>query len=73
MDKPDWNSAPDWARWLAMDQSGVWCWFVGEPYRGSSVWLPDDKENGDGDTFDYIDGMSHDYPIDWIETLETRP
>lgn len=73
MDKPDWKGAPDWAQWLAMDRSGVWCWFVGEPYCGSSVWLPDNQENGDGDTFDYIDGMTNDYPIDWIETLEPRP
>lgn len=72
-DKPSWDDAPDWAGWLAMDKSGVWCWFVGMPHAASTLWLPSDDENPEGDTFDFIDGMSHEYPIPWNETLESRP
>lgn len=73
MSKPNWKDAPDWAQWLAMDFSGTWCWFVGQPYTGTTVWLPVSDENANGDTFDYIDGATYDYQVDWKETLEQRP
>jgi hypothetical protein len=28
--KPSWNDAPKWAKWLAMDQDGTWCWYEKE-------------------------------------------
>ncbi len=38
--KPDWKDAPEWARWLAMDDDGEWFWFESEPtfHRGQGVW-----------------------------------
>lgn len=32
MSKPSWESAPDWANWLAMDSNGVWFWYENEPH-----------------------------------------
>lgn len=29
--RPDWNDAPEWARWLAMDYNGNWYWYKNEP------------------------------------------
>ena len=29
--KPDWNDAPEWATYLAMDDSGIWMWYEREP------------------------------------------
>jgi len=29
--KPDWKDAPEWAKWLAMDDGGEWTWFEVEP------------------------------------------
>ena len=31
MNKPDWKDAPDWAEWLAMDESGDWYWYEIKP------------------------------------------
>lgn len=36
MNKPKWNDAPDWARWLAMDSNGQWFWYELAPFwRGA--------------------------------------
>jgi len=29
--KPDWKDAPLWAKWLAQDKDGSWCWFAEKP------------------------------------------
>lgn len=29
--KPDWKDAPEWAKYLCMDQTGDWFWFELEP------------------------------------------
>jgi len=29
--KPDWKDAPEWARWLAMDDDGSWWWYSIRP------------------------------------------
>lgn len=31
MEKPNWDSAPYWANYLAMDESGRWMWYEGYP------------------------------------------
>jgi len=66
--KPDWKDAPEWARWLAQDRDGEWCWHLNRPNanqlnqewsNGSVQWeyaYPKPEEN-----------------LDWEETLEPRP
>lgn len=31
MNKPQWENAPDWANYLAMDANGEWNWFEIRP------------------------------------------
>lgn len=60
--KPDWKDAPEWAKWLAMDEDGVWCWFESEPELESTFWVTDDK---------YQDASE---PVNkWKDSLEARP
>jgi hypothetical protein len=32
----DWNNAPEWANWCAMDSDGHWFWFENKPLAHSS-------------------------------------
>lgn len=38
MNKPDWNDAPEWANYLAMDNTGIWYWHELEPEQEYGVW-----------------------------------
>jgi len=29
--KPDWKDAPEWAKWLALNEYGEWWWYEMEP------------------------------------------
>ena len=40
--KPDWRDAPEWAKWLAMDQNGEWHWYEERPSHGMESWIPMD-------------------------------
>jgi hypothetical protein len=42
MNKPDWKDAPEWARFLAMDENGQWFWFEDEPkcIDDDYLWYP---------------------------------
>ena len=61
--KPSWNDAPEWARYLARDRDGSWCWFEEMPRTGYEEWLP-----RKGKALNINDDIQ-----DWRETLETRP
>ncbi len=37
--KPSWDDAPEWAQWLAMDESGRWFWYDKMPVRKGEYWL----------------------------------
>ena len=34
-----WHWAPHWARWLACDGNGDWCWFELEPSPDRTGWV----------------------------------
>lgn len=72
MSQPDWKDAPEWAQWLAMDEDGQWCWFVGEPSKYNYVWMPAPEYNNNGDTYEEAFGFSGSQTT-WEETLEPRP
>lgn len=61
--KPDWNNAPDWANFLAMDLDGEWYWFAVKPQVGESVWEPS------GGACICAGGFKQD----WQGSLERRP
>ena len=37
--KPDWENAPDWAQWVAMDADGTWWWFDEKPQEIGREWM----------------------------------
>lgn len=61
--KPDWKDAPEWAKYMAMDDDGEWYWFENEPGCGCSAW----HGRGGMIEYAYVDGDS------WTESLEPRP
>jgi len=38
----DWERAPDWANWAAMDEDGEWYWYDVKPFRDDNLehWYP---------------------------------
>ena len=37
-EKPNWDDAPEWAKWLCMDQDWEWNWCEELPEWGSWYW-----------------------------------
>lgn len=35
----DWNRAPSWAQWAAMDESGAWYWYAARPTCAQSLGM----------------------------------
>jgi hypothetical protein len=63
--KPDWSTAPDFARYLAMDEDGEWFWFENKPEARNRVWM-------------VIPHFAHasvgkGSVSNWRDTLEERP
>jgi hypothetical protein len=63
--KPDWSTAPKFAKCLAMDSDGLWTWFEAEPNapQDDGLWLP----NGNNPRNEQV------YIENWRETKEKRP
>ena len=59
---PNWDSAPEWANWLAQDECGTWSWF-------------DTKPNWIGDRWNTFMRKSKfaSGSINWQQTLQERP
>lgn len=36
--KPSWSDAPEWAKYLAMDEDGEWFWYENKPDLASIWW-----------------------------------
>lgn len=60
--KPLWSTAPSWAKWLAMDADGGWCWFECEPKQGNILWI---TTRGKANEVKSV--------TEWTATLEPRP
>jgi hypothetical protein len=67
--KPNWQDAPEWAQWLAMDNHGgaEWYYYETKPEPKSTYWL----QSGSGKC--KIALLSDDCALHWKETLEPRP
>ena len=63
---PEWEHAPDWANWIAMNSDGRWYWFAEKPELRSITWTNPwaTRVTEAGRTI----GRSG-----WTETLEPRP
>jgi len=66
---PNWNTAPKWAQWFAIDSDGYAYWWLADPKPSRSRW------SGDGSIRSQIASLSRvDMTnINWKETLRKRP
>lgn len=61
------ESAPDWAEWLAQDDSGKWYWYASKPtHQGMKSWWPAPGANN-------VQCGKGEILGDWRDTLEKRP
>lgn len=60
--KPQWKDSPPWAKWLAMDSSGLWCWFEHQPVKHATMWIASAGRANE-----------HTDALPWHESLEPRP
>ena len=67
MNKPNWKDAPKWARWLAQDYDGLWCWFQYKPKWCFECQWWDVTKGGDHEI------IKPDINIGACETLEKKP
>lgn len=65
--KPNWENAPSWAQWLAMDGYGDWTWFEAEPKM--FVRMPAWGSRG----YRFEHAGSSDDATNWRSSLEERP
>lgn len=63
--KPDWKDSPEWAKYLAQDQDGLWWWYESKPIISYDAWVP-----VDGDEFEEAELL---YGDSWKETLQEKP
>lgn len=40
----DWSSAPEWAKYLAMDADGDWTWFEHKPRYVNVAWVASGRQ-----------------------------
>ena len=65
--KPDWNNAPEWAQWVAMDVNGHWYWYRIEPdCDWTHCWSTELRK--DLESAECFGGSP-----DWKKSLERRP
>lgn len=56
--RPSWDNAPNWAKYLAMDEDGTWSWFENEPFLLTDHW--------------YCTGRSQCCNVSWYDSKEKR-
>jgi len=62
--KPSWNDAPEWAMWLAQDDTGEWYWYSYPPEYDEGIWI-DASEDGINNFA--MEGPEPENPRDMIE------
>lgn len=65
--EPNWDEAPEWAQWLAVDANGVAWWYKEKPFLDGLQWLPY------GGCTLRTAGNVNFKGFDWRETLTPRP
>jgi len=71
----DWSVMPAWAKWVAMDEDGHWCWFSERPsfVEGGVRWFLNSHKVSSRDfgllPYDYLPT----YTGDWKNSLVGRP
>lgn len=65
--KPDWKDAPEWAKYLSMDEDGEWYWFENKPAIFGDLWRTHHESDG---KYCRSTDVSR---VNWKESLEPRP
>ena len=64
--EPDWSTAPEWARWWAVDADGLECWYENKPSESLvGRWWDKSRTNG-------LDRQL-EKPTVWQNTARQRP
>lgn len=63
--KPDWRAAPEWAKFLAQDQTGRWHWYERAPIISEGYWAVPQPDSRWDDAEPELDS--------WEHSLEPRP
>lgn len=66
MNKPSWETAPRWAKYIAQDKDGTWCFYAEKPMQLNNGWIQEWGTNS-------MDSGFGDVNEDWLLTLEPRP
>lgn len=61
--KPDWKTAPSWARYAAMEPDGTWMWYAEKPTAHRHCWAASTPN------FESFNPR----PVHWTQTLTERP
>lgn len=64
MSKPNWECAPDWANFAAMDKDGSWYFYECMPSLGRMEWNSQGLSGG---------RVQRSEEMDWESSLESRP
>ena len=67
MSKPNWVTAPDWARWLGQDIDGSWWWYLVKPFADAEGFFEPCAMTR------YRPAGNGERNAEWQETLEHRP
>jgi hypothetical protein len=59
--KPSWNDAPKWAKYLAMDKSGMWNWYENIPTKFEDAYVPNGGKS-----------ITAGYSLYWENSLEGK-
>lgn len=62
--KPSWDSAPNWAKYLAMDSDGKWWWYEKKPTKETFSFDSDGRA---------ARASVRKFYEQWGSTLEKRP
>lgn len=64
--KPNWDKAPEWAKWWAVDETGAHYWFENKPIlsESRSMWIRENDDTGK---------LLVAYDGNWEESLQERP
>lgn len=68
MNKPKWEHAPEWARYLCQDGDGRWVWFEFKPQKSKihPAWIQ-------GKICRWEFAKEDSFVPGWTATLERRP
>lgn len=67
--EPDWQEAPDWAQWWAVDMIGRAYWYRDKPIADDPVWVP----SGGIEKDRLKTAKAYGFSGNWDESLRERP